>query len=77
MYCYVQIVIRACIGIYNTLRYGAYNVFELCNMECSWLEASLHALAEQPADAHRADEVRHPVDIKGAAFETGMTVNYR
>lgn len=46
-------------------------------MQCSWLEASLHALAEQPADAHRAAEVRHPVDIEGGAFETGMTGNYR
>ena len=57
--------------------HGVYNAHEPSNMQYSWLEASLLFLEGRPPDARRAAEVQHPVAIKGAAIETGMTVNYR
>lgn len=34
--------------------------------KCSWVEASLLALQQRPADARRANEADHAVDIAGA-----------
>ena len=34
--------------------------------KCSWVEASLLALQQQPATAERANESNHAVDIAGA-----------
>lgn len=44
---------------------------------CSWLEASLLALEEDPAGAHHSDAAQHPVSVNGASTDASGGVDYK
>ena len=68
---------RACNTTACVSAQWAYTLDTSCSIDVNimcprrWVEASLLALEQQPADARRADEADHPVNIAGAVQKAG------